>query len=56
MVPRYQNMDCAPYTSRMASYCHPNDPVCALGSDYNSHTDYMALDAGSAADWIMNKL
>ena len=56
MVPRYVNSQCAPYTGRIASYCHPTDPVCASGGDWNAHTTYQAQDKWAAAAFVASKV
>jgi hypothetical protein len=53
---RMSNIECAPYTDRMVSFCHPNDPICASGNDISEHLDYMPELDFAAAAFVMSKV
>lgn len=56
MVPRTSNSVCAPYTNKIASFCHPNDPVCDTGDDISQHLNYSPELGAEVAQFVASKL
>jgi acetylxylan esterase len=56
MFPRPKEQTCAPYTSRMISFCDQGDTFCASGDSVQVHASYLNKYSTQAAAFVEQKV
>jgi acetylxylan esterase len=56
MFPRPKDITCAPYTSRMISFCDTGDKFCDSGDSVQVHASYLGKYSSQAASFVEQKV
>ncbi|GAB7350303.1 hypothetical protein MBLNU459_g0938t1 [Dothideomycetes sp. NU459] len=55
LFPRTNEAGCAPYVSKIASYCDTGDEFCDSGTSLLDHLDYVELYGTAATQFVVSK-